>query len=72
MKLNQMKRIEELEKICLEEPLIVLARTETGEEIETSMRDCIARDLAFVRIISGNSMADVDAYLDSLGMVDTV
>lgn len=58
------KRLEEIEKANIKKPLIVLACTDSGEEIEIPMRECLDReDTHFIRVISGNSLEDLYAFL---------
>ena len=49
------------------DPLIVLASTDSGEEIKITMRECIEReDTHFLRVVSGSCLEDLDAFLRTL------
>ena len=57
-----MKRLSKLERERLEEPLIVLATTPTGETVVT-VDEMIQKGFGFCRVISGSSLADLDRIL---------
>lgn len=62
-----LKRLEELEKRHIGNPLIVIATTDTGESVEVSARECVARpDLHFDRVVSGNDLHDLDLLLEEM------
>ena len=66
MKQNIVKRLEDLEAQYKEDPLIVLARLDTGEEVKMPMRELVTRsDADFVRVVSGGSIKDADMYLST-------
>jgi hypothetical protein len=67
MKGQLLKRLEALETQYKEEPLIVLARTDSGKEIEITMRECLEReDTEFLRVIGGNDLKDLDLFLKAM------
>ena len=57
---SQLKRIETLEKLCTQEPLIVLACTDTGDNVKVSMKECIKQKYTFLKVVSGSSLDDLD------------
>ena len=64
MKRDIIKRLEDLEAQYKEDPLIVLARLDTGEEVKMPMRELVTRsDADFIRVVSGNSLKDAELYL---------
>lgn len=66
MKGNIVKRLEEIEKLYRDDPLIVLAITDNGEEIKMPMRECLERDdVEFKKVIGGSSLKDLDALLQA-------
>ena len=66
MKPGIVKRLEDLEAQYKEDPLIVLARLDTGEEVKMPMRELVTRsDADFVRVVSGGSIKDADMYLST-------
>ena len=67
MKGNVIKRLEALESRYKDEPLIVLAKTSSGDRIKITMRECVERkDTEFIKVLSGNSLEDVRLYLDAI------
>ncbi len=59
------KRLADLEKRYAKNPLIVLCRTETGEETMT-VSECIRRGADFVRVVGGADLADLDLLLSNM------
>ena len=67
MKASLLKRLEELEAQYKQDPLIVLASTDSGEEIKITMRECLEReDTHFIKVIAGSSLQDLDAFLKAM------
>lgn len=59
-----LKRLEELEARYKQDPLIVLAGTDSGERIKITMRECLEReDTHFIKVIAGSSLKDLDLLL---------
>ncbi len=65
MKESIMKRLEDMERICKPNPLIVLCETESGEE-EMTVSECIRRNAVFLRVVCGGSYKDLDRLLQSM------
>lgn len=64
MKGNVLKRLGDIERRYKQNPLIVLASTDSGEEVKITMRECLERtDTHFIKVIAGSSLQDLDAYL---------
>ena len=64
MKASLLKRLEELEAQYKQDPLIVLASTDHGEEIIITLRECLEReDTHFIKVIGGSSLEDLDLLL---------
>lgn len=62
-----LKRLEDLENKYKQDPLIVLAETDSGEQIRLTMRECLERpDTRFVKVIAGSSLEDLKLFLDSI------
>lgn len=61
-----LKRLEELEAYYKREPLLVVARTATGDTLTVTARECLERGLEFVRIAAGNSLKDLDSLLQAM------
>ena len=67
MKASLLKRLEDLEAQYKQDPLIVLARTDHGEEVKITMRECLEReDMHFIKVISGASLEDLDLFLKAM------
>ena len=67
MKANLLKRLEDLEAQYKQNPLIVLASTDSGEEIKITMRECLEReDTHFIKVIGGASLEDLDLFLKAI------
>lgn len=62
------KRLEALEAVYKYEPLIVLAETESGEEVTLPMLEFLADygSLRFVRVLSGKNMKELDLFLQAI------
>lgn len=66
MKESIVKRLEKIEELYRDDPLIVLAITDSGEEIKIPMRECLERDdVEFKKVIGGSSLKDLDALLQA-------
>lgn len=59
---NLERRLEDLETRMNGKPLKVLARID-GHEVVMSARECIEKDAYMIRVISGNSLKDLDLIL---------
>lgn len=67
MKANLLKRLEDLEARYKQDPLIVLASTDSGEEVKITMRECLEReDTHFIKVIAGSSLQDLDLFLKAM------
>lgn len=67
MKANLLKRLEDLERHYKQDPLIVLARTDHGEEVKITMRECLEReDTHFIKVIAGANLQDLDLFLKAM------
>ena len=67
MKASLLKRLEDLEAQYKQDPLIVLASTDSGEEIKITMRECLEReDTHFIKVIGGSSLEDLDLFLKAM------
>ena len=67
MKASLLKRLEDLEARYKQDPLIVLARTDHGEEVKITMRECLEReDTHFIKVISGANLEDLDLFLKAM------
>lgn len=67
MKASLLKRLEEIERQYKQDPLIVLASTDSGEEIKITMRECLEReDTHFIKVIGGSSLEDLDLFLKAM------
>lgn len=58
-----LKVLEREIKKLLPKRLIILARTLGGQEREMSVQECIETRSTFIRVVSGNSLDDLDALL---------
>lgn len=64
MKERIKKRIEEIEKKYTDNPLIVIARTESGKEVKMTMRELLKRDdMSLKKVIGGTCIKDLELYL---------
>lgn len=67
MKADILKRLEDLERQYKQDPLIVLASTDSGEEVKITMRECLERtDTHFIKVIGGGSLEDLDLFLKEM------
>lgn len=67
MNTSVLKRLDEIEKKYKQDPLIVLARTDSGEELKTTMRECLENEnLHFEKVIAGSSLQDLDLLLKAM------
>ena len=58
-----LKRLDALERILLPEPLIVRARLPDGSIKEVTMRECLEKDLEFIKVTGGHNLTDLDLLL---------
>ncbi len=64
MKTSILNRLKVLEEQYKDDPLIVLAITETGEEVKMTMRECLEnKNVSFKKVISGKSLKDIELLL---------
>ena len=64
---NILQRLEDLEARYKQKPLIVLASTDSGEEIRITMRECLEReDTHFIKVIAGANLEDLDLFLKAM------
>lgn len=61
-----LKRLEELEAHYRQEPLLVVARTATGDTLTVTARECLERELEFIRVAAGSSLKDLDNLLQAM------
>ena len=67
MKGSILKRLEDLEARYKQDPLIVLASTDSGEEVKITMRECLEReDTHFIKVIAGANLEDLDLFLKAM------
>lgn len=67
MNANLLKRLETIEAQYKQNPLIVLASTDSGEVIKISMRECLERENThFIKVINGSSLKDLDLFLKAM------
>ena len=67
MKAGIIKRLEEVEAKYKQDPLIVLARLDSGEEVKMPMRELLEReDAQFIKVIAGSSLEDLDLFLKAM------
>lgn len=62
------KRLEALESIHKQEPLIVLALLDNGQEIRLPMKDFLQSkdNLEFIKIVDGTDLGDLDLFLKAI------
>lgn len=68
MKASIVKRLEELEALYRDDPLIVLASTDSGEDVKIPLRELLASEgglLRFKKVIGGRSIKDLEALLNA-------
>ena len=62
-----LKRLEDLEARYKQDPLILLASTDSGEEVKITMRECLEReDTHFIKVIAGANLEDLDLFLKAM------
>ena len=67
MKSTILKRLEDLEARYKQDPLIVLAVTDSGDEVKITMRECLERkDAHFVKVAGGSNLQDLDLFLAAM------
>ena len=67
MKGSILKRLEDLEARYKQDPLIVLASTDSGEDVTITMRECMEReDTHFIKVIAGANLEDLDLFLKAM------
>ena len=67
MKGSIIKRLEALEGYLRKDPLIVLARTDSGEEVKLPLRDYLGRHyLDFIKVLAGSDLEDVRLLLNDI------
>lgn len=67
MKAGIIKRLEEVEAKYKQDPLIVLARLDSGEEVKMPMRELLEReDAQFIKVIAGSSLEDLELFLKAI------
>lgn len=59
-------RLEALEALAIQKPLMVLCRLPSGELKETTAADCVDRKAEFIRVTRGNRLKDLDLLLTSV------
>lgn len=60
---NIKKRLEELERRCRPDPLLVIVEKDGESDIMTAT-ECIERGLGFDRVYSGGNLRDLDKLLN--------
>lgn len=64
---NINNRVKALESLYIRYPLIVKARTDSGEEVVLKMRDFLERkNLRFEKILGGSDLEDLDLFLNRI------
>ena len=67
MKASLLKRLEDMEARYKQDPLIVLASTDSGEEVKITMRECLEReDTHFIKVIAGAGLEDLDLFIRAM------
>ena len=56
-------RLEALEALAIQKPLMVLCRLPSGQLKETTAADCVERKAEFIRVTRGNRLEDLDKLL---------
>lgn len=59
-------RLEALEAIAQQKPIMVLCRLPSGELKETTAADCIAFNAEFMKVTRGNRLQDLDILLKAV------
>lgn len=64
---STLARIEELEKLYSNDPLIVLAELPDSNELQKmTVAEMLERGGGFVRVVSGSSLKDLDKILETM------
>ena len=63
MKEGILKRLEALEALAQQKPIMVLCRLPTGQLKETTAADCVTLGGEFLRVTRGNRLEDLDTLL---------
>lgn len=67
MRAGIINRLRAIEKQYNQEPMIVLAVTDTGERLIMTMRECIeSPDTYFEKVVSGHNLDDLDLLLNDM------
>lgn len=59
-------RLEALEALAVQKPLMVLCRLPSGQLKETTAADCVDRKAEFIRVTRGNRLKDLDTLLKAV------
>ena len=68
MKASIIKRLEDLEALYRDDPLIALASTDSGEDVIIPVRELLASEdgiLRFKKVVGGRSIKDLEALLNA-------
>ena len=63
MKERILRRLEALEALAQQKPIMVLCRLPTGQLKETTSADCVELNAEFIRVTRGNRLEDLDKLL---------
>lgn len=63
-----LKRLERLEERIRPNPLMVLTVVD-GQQVEMTARECVERDLGFIKVTDGHNLNDVDLLLEHMRKV---
>lgn len=63
MKERILRRLEALEALAQQKPIMVLCRLPTGQLKETTAADCVELNAEFIRVTRGNRLEDLDKLL---------
>ncbi len=67
MRAGIINRLRAIEKQYNQEPMIVLAVSDTGERLTMTMRECLERpDTYFEKVVSGHNLDDLDLLLNDM------
>jgi hypothetical protein len=62
-----LRRLEEIETRLKPDPLVVVARLDSGEVTKMTMKECLSRqDASFIRVCGGHDLRDLDALLAAM------
>lgn len=59
-------RLEALEALAIDKPLMVLCRLPSGQLKETTAADCVDLKAEFIRVTRGNRLKDLDLLLKAV------